>query len=251
MQALRIMGAASHTSERAGTQPSERSTLGPGARRRILQVGLGLFAWVLVLFASAGHLAWMRGWILVALFLLGIAANAAAFLLKNPEGLEERGRKHEGTSTFDKVFAALYVPVWLALPLVAGLDERFGGTGLPWAAAGPGCLLVLIGSALVAWTAATNPYLETTARVQTDRAQRVVTTGPYGLVRHPMYLGALLQAAGSPLVLGSSWAFVPAIAAMLLFIYRSAYEDRMLRDGLSGYAEYAERTRYRLLPGVW
>jgi protein-S-isoprenylcysteine O-methyltransferase Ste14 len=112
-------------------------------------------------------------------------------------------------------------------------------------------VLHLLGSIPIAGAMATNPHLETTVRIQEDRGHRVSTSGPYRVVRHPMYVGAILQFAGAPLVLGSLWACLPVAAAPVLFIVRTALEDRTLRRELPGYEAYAQRTRYRLLPGVW
>jgi protein-S-isoprenylcysteine O-methyltransferase Ste14 len=97
----------------------------------------------------------------------------------------------------------------------------------------------------------TNPHLETTVRIQKDRGHKVITTGPYRFVRHPMYTGVLLMYAGWPLILGSMWSYVVVGIIVVLFVVRTALEDRTLRTELEGYEAYAGRTRYRLLPGVW
>lgn len=176
-----------------------------------------------------------------------------AVLWKNPELVAARGRLHrKEMRTFDKIFMAFYLPAWFALPVVAGLDAvRFGWSSLPWAALWPGVILQLLAIPPVAWAMATNPHLETTVRIQHDRGHKVITSGPYAMVRHPMYVGAILNVVGTPLVLGSPWAYAPAGFALVLFVLRTALEDRTLRRELAGYEEYAQRTRYRLLPGVW
>jgi protein-S-isoprenylcysteine O-methyltransferase Ste14 len=94
------------------------------------------------------------------------------------------------------------------------------------------------------------PFLERGLRVQADRDQRVVTGGPYRIARYPLYAGMMLQALGLPLLLGSRWALLPAVAFVLLLARRTAIEDRMLQRDLEGYAQYAQRTRARLLPGL-
>jgi len=101
------------------------------------------------------------------------------------------------------------------------------------------------------WAMSANAYLSTMVRIQDDRGHQVVTTGPYRYVRHPMYVGTIFFGLCMPLFLGSWWTFVPCGLIVILFIIRTALEDRTLRDELPGYAEYAERVRYRLLPGVW
>jgi protein-S-isoprenylcysteine O-methyltransferase Ste14 len=104
---------------------------------------------------------------------------------------------------------------------------------------------------LLAWAMAVNPFAETTVRIQTERGHTVVRSGPYRLVRHPMYAGAILMFLGTPLILGSMLALLLAIGVVLLFVGRTALEDRTLRRELQGYEAYATCTRYRLLPGVW
>ena len=98
-----------------------------------------------------------------------------------------------------------------------------------------------------------NEHFEQFGRIQDDRDHRVVTTGPYAVVRHPGYLGAIVGvgAVATPLMLGSAWTFVPAGIVAALFIVRAALEDRMLQRKLAGYGDYARRTRYRLVPGIW
>jgi protein-S-isoprenylcysteine O-methyltransferase Ste14 len=101
------------------------------------------------------------------------------------------------------------------------------------------------------WAMVENEHFEQFVRIQHDRDQRVVTTGPYRFVRHPGYLGAVLGALVTPLLLGSAWTFVPAGLVAALFVVRTGLEDRTLRAGLSGYDEYARQTRFRLVPWIW
>ena len=101
------------------------------------------------------------------------------------------------------------------------------------------------------WTLAVNPYLETTVHIQSERGRVAITTGPYRFVRHPMYAGVILGSLAAPFIYGSALAFVPAAAIAVLLIIRTALEDRTLRNGLPGYAEYAQRTPYSLFPALW
>lgn len=213
---------------------------------------LGTVFWGIVLFASAGRTDWQRGWTCLGLYFGSVLAAYVVMRIANPELIAARGAKHANTKPFDKVFAALYTPVLFVLPLVAGLDAvRFG-----WSRMGPetlyaGAALFILATIPILGAMAVNRYLETTVRIQEERGHQVVSSGPYRLVRHPMYVGLILQYIALPLLLGSKWAFVPAGAAALLFVIRTGLEDRALRGELAGYVQYAETTRYRLVPGIW
>jgi protein-S-isoprenylcysteine O-methyltransferase Ste14 len=122
---------------------------------------------------------------------------------------------------------------------------------MPAAAVYPGLALLAAGIAIVTWGMTVNRFAETSVRIQNDRGHTVITSGPYRLVRHPMYVGAILLYAATPLILGSLWAAALSAVIMILFLIRTALEDRTLRRELPGYADYAAHTRYRLLPGVW
>jgi protein-S-isoprenylcysteine O-methyltransferase Ste14 len=205
-----------------------------------------------IFFASAGTWRWWRGWLYFGLSFFVVLCTAIYVLPRNPEVIAERGKLHKGSARFDKIFLGIYTALLAAAIVVAGLDAvRFG-----WALLGPvwavaGALLLSIGMVPVAWAMAVNRHLEPLVRIQQDRGHHVVTTGPYRSIRHPMYFGLILQIAAEPMVLGSAWAFVPSFAAIVSVIVRTALEDRTLQRDLPGYADYARRTRYRLLPGLW
>ena len=147
--------------------------------------------------------------------------------------------------------------IWVPLPLVATLivaaldGGRFGWSCVPVWVEGIGFGLFAIYTALSMWAAASNPFLSAAARVQKDRGHRVVVTGPYCALRHPMYLGLCLMGAAVPLALGSWWALIPGWLFSLTFVYRAGQEDRFLIANLPGYEDYTRRTRYRLIPGLW
>jgi protein-S-isoprenylcysteine O-methyltransferase Ste14 len=105
--------------------------------------------------------------------------------------------------------------------------------------------------ALVTWSMAANAFFSMIVRIQDDRKHAVADTGPYRFVRHPGYVGSIVFELASPILLGSLWALIPGVIAALLFLTRTALEDRTLHEELTGYPEYAQRTRYRLVPGVW
>jgi protein-S-isoprenylcysteine O-methyltransferase Ste14 len=201
------------------------------ALKRTVTVVLGTAFWGAVLFASAGRIDWLRGWICLALYFGGVLAAFVVMRIANPELIAARGTKHADTKPFDKVFAAVYAPMMFVLPVVAGLDAgRFG-----WSRMGPltlyaGAVLLILGTIPVLSSVAVNRYLETTVRIQEDRDHQVVRSGAYRFVRHPMYVGVILQFIALPLMLGSKWALVPAGVIALLFVIRTALEDRTLRS---------------------
>ena len=206
-----------------------------------------------VLFIAAGRLDWGRAWLYLVVVLVGETLSEAAVLVVNPQVLNQRGTMmRPGTKPFDRVFVALWPVVAYATAAVAGLDAgRYGWTSLPLGAVYGGVALTVVGYVIGSWAMAVNAFFEPTVRIQTERGHRPVTSGPYRIVRHPGYAGAVLGALAAPLVLGSAWMFAASAAVALLFAARTALEDETLQRELPGYREYALRTRYRLLPGVW
>jgi len=154
---------------------------------------------------------------------------------------------------WDKALGGLWsLAQFVLLPLVAGLDVRFGWTGpvdVAWHVAGT--VVFASGLAMFGWAMIANAYFSTVARVQPERGQTVCQDGPYRFVRHPGYAGAVLQSLGSPFPLGSVWALIPALAAGALMVARTWFEDRMLLSGLPGHHEYARHVPHRLVPGIW
>jgi protein-S-isoprenylcysteine O-methyltransferase Ste14 len=221
------------------------------AKRRAVLV-LGTAVWALIAFGAAGTVAWMGGWVLLALNLATFAVSTPLMLRYNPDLIEARSSRHEGVKPFDQVIVGIYKLMIFIVPLVAGLDAaRFGWLPLPSGAMWAGIAIFALGAIPVLWALVSNPWLEMKVRIQEDRGHRVANGGPYRLVRHPMYVGIIVQYLGMPLILGSAWAYAPAAAVVLLFVVRTALEDRTLRAELPGYEEYARQTTSRLIPAVW
>jgi protein-S-isoprenylcysteine O-methyltransferase Ste14 len=222
-----------------------------GVAARITQIGVMFLVIAVVLFGAAGRLDWTWGWVYLGIYLASTLVNAW-FLRRNPELIAERGEPGQ-MPAWDRALGGLWsVAQFLLLPLVAGLDVRFGWTGeigLAWHVAG--ALVFAAGLALFGWAMIVNAYFSTVARVQPERGQTVCREGPYRLVRHPGYAGAILQSIGSPFLLGSIWTLLPAVTAGTLMTARTWFEDRMLITDLPGYAEYARQVRHRLVPGIW
>ncbi len=138
------------------------------------------------------------------------------------------------------------------VPFVMGLDVgRYHWSSLGLWATVLGNVIFSFGWILLMWAMLANPHFEATVRIQTDRHHRVVTAGPYAVVRHPGYVGASLWALGSPLIVGSAYGLIPAGITVGLLVLRTCLEDKTLQAELPGYAEYAKQVRYRLLPGIW
>ena len=222
--------------------------------RRGGQVLLAVAALAALLFLSSGRLDWVMAWVYIGAFVIVLVVMVVYEELSNPELLAERSelKPREGVQTWDVILSAVVRLSMLTSYVVAGLDVRFGWKPeIPLAAQIITLVAGLLGVALIVWAMAANRYAAVYARIQKERGHTVTTTGPYRFVRHPFYVGTITFSLAIPVVLGSPWALIPGGLAALLFIVKTAAEDRMLREGLEGYREYAERVRYRLLPRVW
>jgi len=205
----------------------------------------------LVPFAFAGRLDWWRGWLFVGSLLLIAGVSFAVLRRKNPDLMRRRLERQPGVKPFDRFVLAAGIAGFLSFYAVGGLDARYGWSQLSAAWIWPGIALELLGFVPIYLAIAENPFLERQVRIQAELGHHVITTGPYRVVRHPMYSGLMLLLPGSALILGSAWGFVPIMMLMATFIVRTLLEDRALRRELPGYEEYCTRTRYRLVPGVW
>ncbi len=220
--------------------------------KRAVQIIVTFVVWSGLLFLAAGTWDWPRAWLMLGLNLAALVVNFYLVWRFNPRIAETRSKVRAGTKGWDKVLIPIYGLLYLGYPVVAGLDAvRFGWTSLPVFWIYPGILFYIVGSALILWVLLANPFLETTVRIQTERGHHVVTTGPYALVRHPMYSGSILQYLSFPLILGSAWSLLPALAVVAVVLIRTVLEDKTLYNELPGYADYTRQTRRRLFPGVW
>ena len=187
---------------------------------------------------------------------LGVFAGlkVATFAFVDPELIVERADPGPGVDRVDVVLAALgYLGIYPGLFMVAGLDAvRFGpAIAIHQSVQMTASLVFVLGYCFTFWAVYANPFFATFVRIQDDRDHSVVSSGPYAVVRHPGYAGALLAHLALPFALGSIWALVPAFIGTVFFVARTSREDRTLRDHLAGYREYQTRVRWRLLPGVW
>ena len=220
----------------------------------VVQATLGVVAYGLILFLAAGTVDWIWGWAQLIIIGAFMAAHPLLLIPINPELLAERekGFRDEGVKRWDKWIAGLAGGMLLPLWVVAGLDVRFHWTGgMPIAFHVGGLLANILGYALFLWAMVSNAFFAEGVRIQQERGHRVATDGPYRCVRHPGYAGAIMAAVATPFLLGSLWGLIPAILAAALYVVRTGLEDKTLMEELPGYKEYAQQTRYRLLPGLW
>ena len=229
------------------------STVGPSPLRIVLASAgfLGLVA--ALLFLPAGRWDWVAGWLYLAVLTISTIVTYAYLQLRNPELIVHRMRMGKGTKRWDKIWLGVFTPVFPAVYVVAGLDAApvVGGSAMPLMLWPMGLVLFVAGTTLFTWSMGVNPFFEKTVRIQTERGHRVIDTGPYRFVRHPGYVGFFGWIVSAPLLLGSWWAFLPAILATVLLVARTALEDRTLCAELPGYRDYAARVRFRLIPFVW
>jgi protein-S-isoprenylcysteine O-methyltransferase Ste14 len=222
-------------------------------RRRLLLNLMGMtLVLALFLFLPARTWDWARGWLFVAVFLAASTLATAYVWRVNPDLVAARVNAHQGTKRWDRVWIRVFIPAFLAILLVAALDDgRFHWSPMSWWACLFGYALLISGLAGLTWAQAVNKFFEPTVRIQADRGQRVIDTGPYALVRHPGYVSGLAVFVGMALCLGSVWALIPAVISSLLLVLRTQWEDQTLQAELPGYREYAQRVRFKLIPGVW
>lgn len=223
------------------------------AFRRVVQSLLYMALWIAMLFVSAGTVHWTRGWICCILYGTAMVTMGAIVHRLNPGILAARTKwRHRDTKHFDKILLSIYLPLNIVQPVIGGLDVmRFRWSSMPPWTLFLGLVLFLLGVTVIGWTLAVNPWAEPSVRIQSDRGQRVVQAGPYRFVRHPMYVGMIIMDPGLACMLGSFWLMAVAGVIILILILRTALEDATLQRELAGYAEYAQGTRWRLVPGVW
>ena len=224
--------------------------------RALLAVEIGgmFVVFALALFLAAGTAAWPAGWAFLILFFGFVGALTAWLLRNNPGLLTERmtGVGKSGQATWDKVFYALANALFLAWLVVMPLDAvRFHWSQMPRVLQVVGAALMLCSFYLFFLTFRENSYLSPAVRIQAEREQTVVTTGPYHYVRHPMYATALIFLAGTSLLLGSWLGLLVAFLLTIAIAVRAVLEERTLRAELPGYEAYMTQVKYRLIPYVW
>jgi len=226
------------------------STKSPNAKAWFAVAALGVFLGVLVFF-PAGTLHYWQAWVYLSIF-TGASILTTLYLMRKDPALLER--RMSGGPTAEKrptqKLIMLFTSIgFIALVVVPALDYRFGWSSVPVSVVVIGDALVAIGFCLISIVYRENTF--TSATIEIAENQKVISTGPYAIVRHPMYASASLYLIGTPLALGSFWGLVPCVAMVPFLIWRLYDEEEFLSTNLPGYADYQKQVRYRLVPFIW
>ena len=207
----------------------------------------------ILLFGSAGSFNWPAAWVILFVNAT-LGPTCGLWLAKtDPALLAERLRPtfQADQPAADKKFMLAFAVATLIWLIAIGLDRRAHGSDVPVALQAAGLAMYLLSTVFIMWVFRENSFAAPVVKVQAERHHRVISSGPYAFVRHPMYSGIMLFFVGVPLLLGSWWGVAIAPVFAVLFAIRARIEERALVDGLPDYADYAARVRYRLVPGVW
>jgi protein-S-isoprenylcysteine O-methyltransferase Ste14 len=225
----------------------------PISRPAAIAYAIGLpLALLALIFLPVGRLDWLPGWFFIAFLIVAYGASLLILRRVNPAIFRARSGFQPGTKRWDLILVAVMCFGLIAeIPLAAFDAGRMSWSVVPPSVVILGYVLLGAGVALGTWAQAVNRFFEPGVRIQRERGQHVISAGPYAIVRHPGYVSAIMTFAGLALALASWWALVPAAWATALLILRTSWEDALLRAELDGYADYARRTRFRLVPGIW
>jgi protein-S-isoprenylcysteine O-methyltransferase Ste14 len=222
-------------------------------RRLLIQNVIWIVGMGALLFASAGTLHWPAAWVFLgAMAVLGLVSGLWLARI-DPALLAERmNPMMQGAQpASDKIFMVVFGFAALSWFILIGLERRANTSDMPVALQTLGLLLLVLSTGFVLWVMRANSFAAPVIKIQTERGHRVISSGPYAWVRHPMYSGTILFFAGMPLLLGSWWGLIMAPLFVVLFGFRARLEERALVAGLPGYADYLTRVPYRLIPGIW
>lgn len=229
------------------TQAATRSLLIQAAAGLAFLVGVIAAA----VFLPAGTLDFAEAWIYLAVFTIGVVAITIDLARRDPALLGRRVKAGPlaEPGVVQKIIQSIAGLSFLAIFVIAGLDHRAGWSRIPFDVAVAANGLVVIGLAIVLAVFRANTF--TSAVVDVEAEQRVISTGPYAVVRHPMYTGALVMLLGTPVALGSWWALCPVVVLSAVIVWRLLAEEKLLATELAGYVEYRQRVTRRLIPFVW
>lgn len=222
-------------------------------KRYIIRSVISFLIISLTLFISAGNMTDTGIWLFVFLMLLNNTVGTAYLYRKNPELLYHRlDRIKKDYKKWDGKILILYFVLGVyGTIVICGLDVRFGWSSMGWSYMISGSVLFILSIIIMHYAMAINPHFEVKVRIQHDRGHQVIREGPYSCVRHPGYASGILFQFSLPMIIGSIWAFIPAVLGVLLLFIRAYLEDRLLKRELQGYIEYSSEVKYRLIPGLW
>ena len=219
------------------------------AAQTALQVIVFFIVFALFIFIPAGTVAFWQGWGFFAVFCASTVLITVYFIKKDPALISRRISPNE-TRKQQKIFQSISGAVFfIGLLVIPGLDFRFSWSGVPAIIVVISDIIVLLGFIIVYFVFKTNSY--TSAAIGVDKGQKVISTGVYSVVRHPMYLGAVLILIFMPLALDSLWGLIPALFICVFVVLRLLDEEKLLLKELDGYEEYCKKTRYHLIPYIW
>jgi protein-S-isoprenylcysteine O-methyltransferase Ste14 len=212
----------------------------------------GTFSFFVIIFVSAGRIDYWQGLIYVSIGFIMIVLNYTVLRIDS-DLLKERSKPGKDTKNWDKTILGLYFLVTISMYVIAGLDSgRYHWSpDFHWSIYLLGIILTPLGQLLFLIAQKQNRFFSSSVRIQTDREHNVCETGLYKVVRHPAYLGSIIQSLGFPLLFGSLWSIIPISVLITLIIIRANLEDRTLKNELKGYLEYSDKTQYKIIPFVW
>ena len=213
---------------------------------------VGTLLFFSIIFISAGRINYWQGLIYVSIGFIMVILNYTVLRIDS-ELLKERSKPGENTKKWDKTILGLSFLVTVSMYIVAGLDSgrNHWSPDFHWSIYLSGIILTISGQLLFLIAQNQNKFFSSTVRIQTNRAHIVCETGLYKIVRHPAYLGSIIQSLGFPLLFGSLWSIIPICFLIILSISRTILEDKTLKIELKGYPEYSDKTRYKIIPYVW
>jgi len=235
-------------SEQVKGTPSESLNLKSLEKKVIMRFAMVLPFLGLMFFLPAWTFNYWQAWLYMLILFIPMSILVRYLYKHDPELLERRMRIKERQNTQKLIIAASFL-FFLPAFIIPGFDVRFGWSNVPLIMVIIADVVVLFGYLMFAFVLKTNSYASRV--VEVEKGQKVITTGPYAIVRHPMYLAVLILYAFSPLALGSYWAMVPLVLLIILLVARIKGEEKELLENLEGYKEYVMKTKYHLVPGIW
>jgi len=214
----------------------------------ILRFGMFFVVMGLMFFLPAGNFNYWEAWLYMAILVTPIVIFLFYLIKHDPELLERRMRTKEKESqqkTITKIGSLIFILIYL----IPGFDQRYGWSSVPIAIIIIADIIVFLGYLLFIRVLLENSYASRV--VEVEQQQKVITTGPYKIVRHPLYLAVLLMYSFGPLALDSYWAMIGSVLLILILVARIKNEEKVLSKELDGYQNYLEKTKYRLVPGIW